>query len=268
MSTLIKKFTVSSGTLGTNYKVSDDAIFCMSGTTTLTVASGGNVRVLYYVVGSGAGGKPGTGSGAVGRGGGGGGVQSGLVDLSNGAAYTITVGSGGNANSNGANSSIIGGGVNITAMGGNSDGTDTVNGSTTGATTPTHSNDNDSQSSSGSIAYGNGGISLAIGGIAGKKGTSTSGDANGKNSPSVGGGGGGGYGSGGTGGIGGNGAVILIATDNTDKIQYIEKQLREMNQLPGTMIDQYKQQYTSTMMAGAMWTVLATTLVFYVFTQV
>jgi hypothetical protein len=49
--------------------------------------------------------------------------------------------------------------------------------------------------------------------------------------------------------------------------QYIDSQMKELMQLPGTQIDNYKQYYTSTMVAGVMWTVLATSLVYYVFSE-
>ena len=60
---------------------------------------------------------------------------------------------------------------------------------------------------------------------------------------------------------------IVKAAENENNIEEIEKQLRELNQIPGTIVDQYNQQYNATMMAGAVWTVVATSLVFYVFTQ-
>jgi hypothetical protein len=53
---------------------------------------------------------------------------------------------------------------------------------------------------------------------------------------------------------------------NNNRIS-IEGNMREMYQLPGSATDIYKQQYSGTMMAGAMWTVLATTLIYYVFTE-
>lgn len=56
------------------------------------------------------------------------------------------------------------------------------------------------------------------------------------------------------------------ATINGDR-QYIDAQMKELLQLPGTQIDNYKQYYTSTMVAGVMWTVLATSLVYYVFSE-
>jgi hypothetical protein len=65
------------------------------------------------------GGGGGAGNGIPGGGGGGGGVLT-IADIvvTPGAAYTITVGSGGNAGFNGGNSSITGNGVNMTAIGG------------------------------------------------------------------------------------------------------------------------------------------------------
>lgn len=53
-------------------------------------------------------------------------------------------------------------------------------------------------------------------------------------------------------------------TQNRD---YIDSQLNELHQMPGSKIDSYSQLYTGTMVAGAMWTILATSLVYYVFTE-
>lgn len=50
--------------------------------------------------------------------------------------------------------------------------------------------------------------------------------------------------------------------------EYINNKTRELYQMDGTMVDSYKSQYNQTMIAGAMWTVLATSLVYYVFNQV
>jgi hypothetical protein len=47
----------------------------------------------------------------------------------------------------------------------------------------------------------------------------------------------------------------------------IDSKMNELYQLPGTQIDSYKQYYTATMVAGAMWTVLATSLIYYVFNE-
>jgi hypothetical protein len=49
--------------------------------------------------------------------------------------------------------------------------------------------------------------------------------------------------------------------------EYINKQTRELYQMPGTMVDSHKSQYSQTMVAGVMWTVLATSLAYYVFTE-
>ena len=48
---------------------------------------------------------------------------------------------------------------------------------------------------------------------------------------------------------------------------YIDSQMKELYQLPGSKIDNYKQYYTGTMVAGAVWTVLATSLIYYVFSE-
>ena len=50
--------------------------------------------------------------------------------------------------------------------------------------------------------------------------------------------------------------------------EYINAKTRELYQMDGTMVDSYKSQYNQTMIAGAMWTVLATSLVYYVFNQI
>ena len=283
MSTFKDKITIPSSTPTANYKLADDAIFFINSTTQFTVNGSGNVSALYYVVGGGGGGSKGTQTGStrgLGRGGGGGGVEAGRIDLMGGKTYTISVGPGGTGQTdspatNGTNSTITatiasGTNVSITANGGNSSGANAGNGSSSATNTGVTKSDGSSDvNTASSAASGKGGISSKIGSIAGvPRATTGATDASGTHSPSVGGGGGGGYGLTGYGGNGGKGVVILILTDNSNKIQYIEKQLREMNQLPGTMVDQYNQQYNAAMMAGALWTVLATSLVFYVFTQV
>jgi hypothetical protein len=282
MTTFKQKITsITGGTLGTDYKMADDAIFFISGTTTITVGSD-NVNALYYVVGGGGGGSKGnvnsSNTRVVGRGGGGGGVETGRINLIGGKTYTITVGAGGNGQNtanalagNGNASSITCNNttpaVNIVANGGKNTGADAETGASTGQGVTYDVSDTNTDSPDSGTPKGNGGISVNIGGRAGQPRIGTT-DASGTHSPSIGGGGGGGYGLSGNGGNGGKGAVILILTDNSNKIKYIEKQLREMNHLPGTMVDQYNQQYNTTMMAGALWTVLATSLVYYVFTRV
>ena len=57
------------------------------------------------------------------------------------------------------------------------------------------------------------------------------------------------------------------STDIDANRKAIDSKMNELFQLPGTQIDSYKQYYTATMVAGAMWTVLATTLVYYVFNE-
>jgi hypothetical protein len=47
----------------------------------------------------------------------------------------------------------------------------------------------------------------------------------------------------------------------------IDANMKELYQMPDSATDVYRQQYTGTMMAGAMWTVLATSLLYYVFTE-
>jgi hypothetical protein len=59
------------------------------------------------------------------------------------------------------------------------------------------------------------------------------------------------------------------STDNiVQNTEYINAKTRELYQMDGTMVDSYKSQYNQTMIAGAMWTVLATSLVYYVFNQI
>jgi hypothetical protein len=235
-----------------------------------------NVVCTYYLVGGGATGNNGSGTDSnrkVGNGGGGGGVQIGRVKLISGTTYKVKVGDGGVWNltdkspTAGKLSSISGGSTTIEVEGGNKTGYNAKNIAPVGDNVIPIAN----HTSTASI-NGNGGISDLIGGTAGTAGHASNLDGlDGSSSMTIGGGGGGGFGNTGKGGNGGNGVVILIveqAEVNDIRIQEIEKQLREMNQLPGTMADQYNQQYNATMMAGAVWTVLATSLVYYVFTQV
>lgn len=49
--------------------------------------------------------------------------------------------------------------------------------------------------------------------------------------------------------------------------EYINAKTRELYQMPGTMVDSQKSLYTQTMIAGVMWTVLATGLAYYVFNE-
>lgn len=58
------------------------------------------------------------------------------------------------------------------------------------------------------------------------------------------------------------------ANDNIVKnTEYINAKTRELYQMPGTMVDSQKSLYTQTMVAGVMWTVLATGLAYYVFNE-
>lgn len=66
----------------------------------------------------------------------------------------------------------------------------------------------------------------------------------------------------------------FIGTDSdrsTDHIvkntEHINAKTRELYQLPGSIVDTSKSQYSQTMMAGVMWTVLATSLAYYVFNE-
>jgi hypothetical protein len=49
--------------------------------------------------------------------------------------------------------------------------------------------------------------------------------------------------------------------------EYINRQTRELYQMPGSMVDSHKELYSQTMVAGVMMTVLATSLTYYVFTE-
>jgi hypothetical protein len=265
MSRISDYITVTSGTKDTNYKVSDDRLFFISGTSTIKPSK--DCMILYIVVGGGANGNAGSGTSTVGRGGGGGAVQTGRVSLKANTEYKIQV-KPTLANGNGDNTVFTENTtgtklVDITANGGRMNGNSGDGGRTTGG------QDNklvqDASSPSSGSTLGNGGVSPVIEKTGALPGKAT--NKNG-NDGSIGGGGGGGYGSTGRGGNGGPGAVILLDIDNSNLVQHIEKQLREMNHLPGTMVDQYNERYNATMMAGALWTVLATSLAFYVFTQV
>lgn len=47
----------------------------------------------------------------------------------------------------------------------------------------------------------------------------------------------------------------------------IDRQLKELYQFPGTQVDNAKRQYSATMVAGTMWSVLALSLVYYTYTR-
>jgi hypothetical protein len=144
------------------------------------------------------GGGGGAGSNIPGGGGGGGGVLTvSSIVVTPGAAYTITVGNGGNAGFNGGNSSITGNGVNMTAIGGGrgsrvglaastggSGGGGTWGGSSynpgqSGTSGQGNSGGNGSYSSSASTDMGGGG------GGAGGSGSSSSGSTAGNGGPGV-----------------------------------------------------------------------------------
>jgi hypothetical protein len=266
--------TLPTADIPSKVKFTTNGVF-FTGSTTLTVT--GNVSVIYYVVGGGGGGGKGSSS-TVGKGGGCGAVGYGILTLDTlyAGAYTITVGAGGTgstgaANSvgtNGSNTQIIKNSLTITAPGGKGDGTASSAASQSGISSSSSftSKTGDAAPVSGSTFFGKGGVDLFVGANIPASG-GTEGSLNGANGITIGSGGGGGYGSG-SGGSGKSGAVILLLSSNDNLVNQIEYNLREMNQLPGTKIEQYNQQFSATMMAGAMWTVLATSLLFYVFTQV
>jgi hypothetical protein len=60
-------------------------------------------------------------------------------------------------------------------------------------------------------------------------------------------------------------------TDNTKGVyavrDAVNANLQELYQFPGTGVDTASRQYTATMVAGTVWTVLASVLVYYVFTE-
>ena len=60
----------------------------------------------------------------------------------------------------------------------------------------------------------------------------------------------------------------LYPNDNIVKnTEYIDTQSRELYQMPGSIVDSHKSMYSQTMIAGVMWTVLATSLAYYVFNE-
>ena len=60
----------------------------------------------------------------------------------------------------------------------------------------------------------------------------------------------------------------IYPTDNIIKnTEYINTKTRELYQMPGSMVDSQKALYNQTMVAGVMWTMLATSLVYYIFTE-
>lgn len=289
-SVLNGKATISSTDLiNKNVKIEANGLFCLNGTTTVKMGPA-DCLASFYVIGGGGAGNSGAGPSnnpimlgnvSVGRGGGCGAIGFGTARLLANQTYTVTVGAGGNAQSsivmekNGSESSFSGAGVSVNAPGGNNDGSESSNasGSGTGITDGGKftSNKGDYSPDRGEFE-GNGGVDRFVGAtlIAGK-GVYDEKDPlriKGEDGITIGSGGAGGYGSSGMGGNGKSGAVILLTVDNMAEVKHIEYQLRDLNQLPGTKIDQYNQQFNATMMAGAMWTVLATSLVFYVFTQV
>jgi hypothetical protein len=76
----------------------------------------------YLVVAGGGGGGYGTGNGGSGGGGAGGVRYLSGTSFASATAYTVTVGAGGGANTNGVNSSIIGGAISVSATGGGKGG--------------------------------------------------------------------------------------------------------------------------------------------------
>jgi len=240
--------------------------------------------LTYTIVGGG--GKGGNGGAFsapnIGGGGGGGGsgqIQKGVIKLSSADKFfTITVGD----KQNNSSLTLSEGGGTITAAKG-------VDGSNGNASNPGNTGDGGpgGPGGTGAVAIASALITspIKIDGNAGLKG------ANGANN-GLGGSGGAGisingvmYGSGGDGGNGqtssaasngqdGTKGVVFLQTISigkqtgiTSAVTSIEKNLKELHQLPGTQVEQMNTEYNATMVAGAMWTVLASTLVYYVFTQ-
>jgi hypothetical protein len=143
-----------------------------------------SVSATYLIVAGGGGGGNGTNQADNGGGGGAGGLLTGTVSLSSATTYTITIGSGGPATTNGTNSVLSGAGIATqTSVGGGRGG-----------------------SGSGSTASsgGSGGGGHGLGGAAGS-GTTAQGNAGGSGSGSWSAGGGG------AGAIGGNGGSSIGA---------------------------------------------------------
>ena len=60
----------------------------------------------------------------------------------------------------------------------------------------------------------------------------------------------------------------IYPTDNiVTNTEYINTQTRKLHQMDETVVDTYKSQYSQTMVAGVIWTVLATSLTYYVFNE-
>ena len=168
-----------------------------------------------------AGGGGGSSAWSSGGGGGGGGVIQTTTTISPGTAYTITVGLGSTASGGGApstlkggNSSFIGTGVSLTAIGGGGGG-----GGANGITV---------QGGEGGSG-GGGGYQAAQGGGAGGAGTAGQGNYGGSANSGLGGGGGGGaggagnyygsfYGGGFNHGTGGDGVLTFLGSANGDQI--------------------------------------------------
>ena len=271
-----------SGVANADYNTfnNDTAIFFKNKT---TITPKNDFICVYYVIaGGGKGGNGNTPRGVYGGGGGGGGgqVRKGVIHLMKDVTYVIDVASvstSGSGKISAVSWNVSGKTYSISANGGeygnksgfgiggeaNSGGGSNYS-NTVSITAKPGSN---GSSSSG----GNGGmpgipnilgsaIMLEAPGLGGRMGT-----LDGKEG-GVGCGGGGGFGPG-LSGNGGPGGVYFVQIDNTDTINELETKMKELHQLPGTRVEQLNQQYNATMVAGAMWTVLATSLVYYVFTQ-
>jgi len=89
----------------------------INGTINLTIPPTVNCTVDLLIVGGGGGGGN-AGANEGGGGGGGGGVGIGTILFTGGSTYTITIGNGGNPNTNGNDTTIIGNGINEIAYGG------------------------------------------------------------------------------------------------------------------------------------------------------
>ena len=271
-----------SGVANTDYNTfnNDTAIFFKNNT---TITPKNDFICVYYVIaGGGKGGNGNTPRGVYGGGGGGGGgqVRKGVLHLMKDVTYVIDVASvstsgsgkksavswnvGGKTYSISTNGGAYGNksGFGIGGEANSGGGSNYIN--TVSITAKPGSNGSSSSGGNGVMPgipniLGSS-IMLEAPGIGGRMGT-----LDGKEG-GVGCGGGGGFGPG-LSGNGGPGGVYFVQIDNTDTINELEIKMKELHQLPGTRVEQLNQQYNATMVAGAMWTVLATSLVYYVFTQ-
>ena len=211
--------------------------FSTVGTTSWT-APAGVTSIKYLVVAGGGGGGSATTGVNMGGGGGAGGLLQGTLEVTPGSSYTVTIGSGGAANTNGGDS-VLG---TITATGGGYGARNVVgstapsNGGSGGGASAYASNPGSGiagqgfsgGTSAGSNTAAGGGGSSEVGGsvsggtVGGKGGDGTNLSISGSSVTYAGGGGGGAYSgeTGGAGGSGGGGAGGSNATDGANATGY------------------------------------------------